>query len=233
MNEQVAQFSFPENTKNIVIFVHGFGVRWDSRGMFTDIQQSLPKGWGSALFDFYSIKENDVYITPITQQIARLTEIIQTTKARAPKATIHIIAHSKGCIITALAQPAITGRIIFLAPPETFGTKLERYFTRYPGATSTATELILPRKDGTITHIPLNFFPQTQSIDAEDAMLAFSRKHSVHLLQTIEDEVIGITEYKNLSASPRVTITPLAADHNFTGRAREKLINYIKEIVHE
>jgi hypothetical protein len=36
----------------MVVFSHGFGVRADAHGMFTDIAQALPRGWGYVLFDY-------------------------------------------------------------------------------------------------------------------------------------------------------------------------------------
>lgn len=42
--EQVLKTSIPKSASDIVIFIHGFGVRWDSRGMFTDIKSALPEG---------------------------------------------------------------------------------------------------------------------------------------------------------------------------------------------
>lgn len=223
----ITDFSIPKSAKNIVIFVHGFGVRWDSRGMFTDIRESLPSEWGSVLFDFYKVKDAHISITPVTEQIESLRTVIRQTKEKAPTATLHIIAHSKGCIITALLRPKVDGEIILLAPPETFGTKLEKYFQRYPGAKEQGNELIIPRKDGTTTHIPLSFFAEIQAINAEQAMLQLSKQHSIHLLQTTEDEVIGKTEYKTLLQNPRIHITPISADHNFTGKHRAALKDYL------
>lgn len=232
MSQKITQFDIPTGVKDIVLFVHGFGVRWDSRGMFTDIKESLPKDFGSVLFDFYDIEDKDVFITSIEDQIKRLRQVIGGIKQQSTDAKLHIIAHSKGCIITALAKPEVNGEVIMLAPPESFGTTMEKYFSRYPGAKKTASELIIPRKDGTITHIPLDFFPQTQAVDAEKATLEYSEIKPFHILQTTEDEVIGKTNYRNLQASSNIDITPLAADHNFTDKTREKLIDYIKEILH-
>lgn len=233
MSQQVTTFGIPANARDIVVFVHGFGVRWDSRGMFVDIQHALPKNWGYVFFDFYYIDQSDVFISPIDDQIARLESVLQKLKQLAPTATVHIIAHSKGCIITSLTQPTITGNVVFLAPPEIFGSKLEKYFARYPNAKLTTTEISIPRKDGTITHIPLNFFEQTKDVDAEEAMLNYSKKARLHILQTTQDEVLGETAYNRLRKSPDIEITAIDSDHNFTEHSREKLISYLKGVLNE
>lgn len=231
MSDQLESFNIPKNAKSVVIFIHGFGVRWDSRGMFTDIQQSFPENYGSVFFDFYTITGNDVYVTPIDRQIKRLLQIIATVQQIAPLAKINLIAHSKGCIITALAKPKVQGCVIFLAPPESFGTKLEKYFSRYPGVEKTKTELDIPRKDGTITHIPLNFFAQTQAVNAENAMVEYAKNQTIHLLQTTKDEVIGKTKYSLLSTLDNVSITAIPSDHNFTQHNRQLLINYLQGVL--
>lgn len=140
---------------------------------------------------------------------------------------LHLIAHSKGCIVTAITKPYINGSVIFLSPPENFGTKMEDYFRRYPGATSDENEIVIPRKDSTITHIPVEFFKETAKIGAEEVMNKYANNQKISLLQTTEDEVIGKTSYKILRTNPNVEITQLASDHNFKNENRARLINYI------
>ena len=227
--KSVQKISIPKNAQDIVIFVHGFGVRWDSRGVYTDISDRLPEDYGTVMFDLYDVSDKDVYIMPIREQVTRVQTIIRDTKAQNPEATIHIIAHSKGCIITSLSNVHVTGNVFFLAPPESFGTRMETYFKRYPGAIQENNSLIIPRKDGTITHIPESYFAESQVLDAEDCMNHYANSQKVNLLRTTADEVIGDTTYNLLSQNPNVSITEIAADHNFTGIHREELITYILE----
>jgi hypothetical protein len=207
------------------------GVRFDSRGMFTDIRNSLPKTWGSVLFDFYEAQENNVHITSVAEQVTRLKNVVHRIRNQYNTTTIHLVAHSKGCIVTALAKPDISGEVVLLSPPENFGTKLEKYFARYPGAKRTETELIIPRKDGTITHIPLSFFEETSRINAELAMFDYSKQHPIKILQTTQDEVLGKTEYRDLQNDENIEITQMPSDHNFTNQYRKELIKYLSEIL--
>jgi len=231
MSASVIKKDIPDNAENIVVFVHGFGARWDARGMFVDIKDNLPKGWGAVLFDLYRVEGADVYVESIKYQVDKLKEVIAETKQDNPNVKIHIIAHSKGCIITSLANPEITGKIILLAPPESFGTRLQEYFERYPGVEKTDTEIIVPRKDGTQTHIPLAYFDESQKIDAQEVMKALSATHPFTLLQTTIDEVIGKTTYDQLQNIKNIQITQINSDHNFTGASRAELISHIKEIL--
>jgi hypothetical protein len=219
----------PHEAQDIVLFVHGFGVRWDSRGMFTDIRDILPTSWGSVLFDFYEITENDTYVTTFNDQVTKLKDIYSNILNRFPKSKVHIIAHSMGCIVTAVANLHVKGKVILLAPPENFGARLEEYFRSVPGSRRDGKYLTVPRKDGTITHIPQSFFNSLKPINPEEAIVSFSKANRVSIVQTTNDEVIGKTSYSKLKGNPNIMIRDMAADHNFTGEYREKLITYIKK----
>ena len=225
--KSVQKILIPKNAHDIVIFIHGFGVRWDARGVYTDIVEKLPKDFGSVLFDLYDTSDKDVYIMPIAEQVKRVKTMVQNIMKLHPHATVHLIAHSKGCIITSLSKIVVSGKVFFLAPPESFGTRLETYFKGYPGAKEENGVLIIPRKDGTRTHIPETYFSESKAIDAENCMNTYAKAQKIHLLQTTMDEVIGNTTYSLLSQNSNVSITQIAADHNFTGTHRKELISYI------
>jgi len=231
MRDQVTRINIPDAATDVVLFVHGFGVRWDSRDMFTDIRDSLPKSWGTALFDLYETEDDDVYITTVDHQVKRLRDIQRLVQKQLPDATIHLIAHSKGCIIASKALLDVAGQIILLAPPETIGRQLEDYLMQYPGAKRTDTELIIPRKDGTITHIPLDFFTQTAQLDPQTLIAEYAKIHPIQLIQTTRDEVIGETAYKKIENCNGVTITQMSSDHNFTGEHRTQLLATICQLL--
>ncbi len=231
MSDNVLQKNIPLDAEDIVVFVHGFGVRWDSRGMFKDIQESLPENWGSVLFDLYDVKGKNVYVASVDEQARHLRQVLSEVSASYPMATIHIIAHSKGCIITSLGNPDTQGNIILLSPPEKFGTDMQTYFERYPGAEKKDTEIVVPRKDGTVTHIPNTYFSEASKINAQELLLQLSKKCKFVIIQTTDDEVIGDTTYDRLLNNDRINIVALKSDHNFTGEHRKELIDTIKELL--
>lgn len=232
MAKQVTQINVAEVNTDIVIFVHGFGVRFDSRGMFTDIKDSLPIKFGTVLFDLNQFSENNVYLSSIQDQAVYLQEIYKTIITRYPKKRVHIIAHSLGCVVASIAKLSINGEVIFLTPPETFGKDhLEAYFRNYKGAVQKGETLIVPRKDGSISHIPVSFFKELSEIDPIDAMLIYAKSKKVHIIQTTKDELIGSTDYSRLSNF--VNILKVPSDHNFTGKNRKVLIQIISTILKE
>lgn len=231
MSQQVAEYNIPKNTGNIIIFVHGFGVRYDSRGMFTEIKDSLPENWGSVLFDFNIVERKNVIVPTLPEQVSRLKNIYRNVNNQYPSAAVHIIAHSQGCVITALSAINNIGTSILLAPPETMGEKIERYFKSQPGVTTMNSQLIVPRKDGSTTFIPVDYFRNHDLEHAEDNIVQYGNLRPLNVVQTTEDEVLGNTQYAKLSTNPSIHITTMASDHNFTGESRATLLSYINEVL--
>lgn len=230
MVDRITQIDVPVGATDIIIFVHGFGVRYDSRGMFTDIKQSLPKNFGSIMFDFNKVSDKDVYLSSITEQVKLLRGIIENAKTDFPDIKLNVVAHSMGCIITSLAGLNIDGQVIFLAPPDNFGDdRLESYFRQYEGATEQDSILVVPRKDGSISHIPLEFFKEMATIKPLDTMVQFAKKKQITVFQTTRDEVIGETNYGELLDITQ--IERISADHNFTGKQRQVLIEKVTQLL--
>jgi hypothetical protein len=228
---QELKLNVPESATDILVFVHGFGVRWDSRGMFTDIEQSLPRSWGKVLFDLYKIESKDVFVTSINEQVQRLSEVLGQLKFNYPDLKVHLLAHSQGCMITALLKPKIPGKVILLAPPEHIGTRLEEYFNNYPGSHKVEGELIVPRRDKTITHIPAEYFKQSQNTNVQELILEYSNLKKINFLHATKDEVLGGVSYKLLQKTKNIEIIELPADHNFTGQSRLELVKYVSQIL--
>lgn len=230
MADRITQIDVPVGATDIIIFVHGFGVRYDSRGMFTDIKQTLPKNFGSIMFDFNKVSDKDVYLSSIKEQVEILRGIIENAKTDFPGIKLSVVAHSMGCIITSLAGLNIDGKVIFLAPPDNFGdNRLESYFRHYDGASENNNMLIVPRKDGSISHIPLDFFNEMATIQPIEAMLSYAKTKMINIIQTTRDEVIGATDYGKLSKFANISTIP--SDHNFNDSNREAVIEKLATIL--
>src|SRR4051812_9819731 len=64
--------------EQMVVFSHGFGVRSDARGLFTDIVQALPRGWGYVLFDYddFDATKNEQQVNGFAERLSRLQTVI-------------------------------------------------------------------------------------------------------------------------------------------------------------
>lgn len=64
-----------------MIYSHGFGVKADARGMFTEIAASFPE-YKSVVFDYNEVLPNgDTIVAPIDRQALRLQSVIAETNA--------------------------------------------------------------------------------------------------------------------------------------------------------
>lgn len=215
---------------HMVVFSHGFGVRRDSRGLFTDIARDLPEDFGYVLFDYYDYDEarSTVKITDFTAQIQRLRAILRWTQAQAGVQTVSVVAHSMGCVVAALARPVHLRHVIFLAPPLSIGERTRQYFTNKLGARHESGQWIVPRSDNTVSLMPDSLFAEFEATDAENAVLTYAAQQPLNLVIAAADEVLDDTDYQSLHGAAGITTETIAeAKHNFNDEARQPLITYI------
>lgn len=231
---QELKLNVPKSATDILVFVHGFGVRWDSRGMFTDIGQSLPDKWGSVMFDFYKIESKDVFVTSINEQVQRLSEVLEQLKFNYPDLKVHLLAHSQGCMITALLKPEIIGKVIFLAPPEKIAKKpksqSESVFKERK-VKKTESGLEITRRDGAKFFIPKLFTEQTLGVGLQKIILEFSKIQFINILSATQDESLGTVKFSLLRDSKNIELTTIDGDHNFTAQSRLELVKYVNQIL--
>ena len=67
-----------QSKKHIIIFSHGFGVRKDDVGLFTDIVKAVPEV-ESILFDYFDVDEKNKILTirPFSTQVKMLNDVVK------------------------------------------------------------------------------------------------------------------------------------------------------------
>src|SRR5688500_4803226 len=96
-----------------IIFSHGFGVRADARGMFTEIAANFPE-YQCEMFDYnHILKNGDIEVAPLNDQAKKLQDILNKQKDK-----VILIAHSQGCIVAGVVDLENVKKVILLAPPE-------------------------------------------------------------------------------------------------------------------
>lgn len=217
--------------KHVIIFSHGFGVERDARGMFTDISAAFPAS-ESILFD-YNIpnrEENTLTVRPLSEQRDRLLAEVAKANERFPDATIDIIAHSLGSVVTALASPTGIRKTIFLAPPlDSQSSSLERFAGR-PGSIIDPKGLSwLARRDGSFTLVPAAFWQERAAIDPIALFNAFAEKTDLTIIFANQDDVVS-AEKKPLLA-PDIHIFGIDGDHDFRFEHRAKLLATLNDML--
>lgn len=219
-------------TKHIIVFSHGFGVRKDSRGLFTDIARFLDSS-EFRMFDYDEVDDihNTLTLRPLKSRASLLAQVLTEVRYSNPNAVIDLIAHSQGCIVAGLAKPVGIRKAILLAPPFRTGTaRLMKRFEEHSGSEVNLEGVSrLPRRDGSTTLVPAEYWKDLDNIDPVHLYNDFPKISKLTVIEASQDEVL---DYKNLvGLDSKIKVVHLNGDHNFTGEAREGLLKTIKEIM--
>ncbi len=212
----------------MIVFSHGFGVRKDDRGLFSDIAPHLKDEF--VMFDYNSWDDDKkmLSVSPLDQQIKMLRS--QVDKISEP---YDLICHSQGCLVAALALPKGARRTIFLAPATTTTSdRFAKLFTNRPESVyNRSGQSQLHRSDGSITSVPKEFWDSLDEVgDATAHYGDLAGMTELHIVTSGADEVLGKTDFSSISQS--ATLHHIAsADHNFTKDSRQLVINKVLEIL--
>lgn len=215
-----------------LVFSHGFGVKKDSRGMFTDIAASF-QNYISVMFNYNEIDASTglVTVAPLRAQSQLLLQQIDNILDKDARADITVIAHSQGCVALALAKPKLKQAVLLTPPDNVSGKRVENYFSKYPGTTLESDGTIrVPRKDGTITRITKEFFDDIGSINAIKSYVNLAKVTESTIVVAKGDEILRPVDFTALPKS--VEILKIDGDHNFTGEYRAGLIETLKTIIY-
>lgn len=212
--------------KRAVVYSHGFGVRKDDRGLFTDIAKALPE-IDHIMFDYNLIDEqaNTLTVIPLQVQVQKLRE--QLSKIDSDT-TVDIIAHSQGCVVAALAKPQNVRTILCLAPPDNVDVeRLINFFGNREGSVvDIQGQSRIPRRDGSTTIIPAAYW---QSLHGLDVIRLYNRLPDLAKVKFFianEDEVLGMTNFDK--TDERIDLIQISGNHDFTDEDRQHLVNVVR-----
>lgn len=218
------------STKHIIIYSHGFGVRKDDRGLFTDIAASMSEA-EHVMFDYNQADEaaNTLTVAPLYAQADKLKRTIAETQAQNPDATIDLICHSQGCVAAALLKPQGIRKVIFIAPPATLSVqRMIKIFGSRPGSNiDTDGVSTLSRRDGSTTIVPKEYWDDIKNIQPIGLYNELAKQTRLTFINARQDEVLGNLDFSKLSSQAKVI--ELDANHDFTNEARSKLIDAITQ----
>lgn len=206
------------------VFSHGFGVKKDDRGLFTDLAKALGEE-NCLLFDYNTIdeKNNSITVAPLDEQAKKLSEVLG-----AIDEPVNLICHSQGCLVAALANPRGLQSILFLAPPQTMTS--QEFIKIFKGKINLKGDSTLKRKDGSTTFVPQTFWQSLDAIEnAESLYAALASGTFLTIITAEQDEVLGKTAFPELEHKAEI-FSLKAADHNFSGEARQKLIDIFSQL---
>ncbi len=213
--------------KHTVLFVHGFGVMKDARGMFTDIVSNLPEDYECILIDLNTKIGNTVFLNPFSKQVEVLKNARQNTGVEA----VDLVCHSQGCVVAALANLPNLRKTIFLAPAlESSSEKTIEYFSRNPETKIDKDNIsTLARRDGTFTSVPSVYWKEKENLNLTEIYTNYLKTHDTYVVKASHDEVVLKDNNKICFDTSRVI--ELGADHDFRNESRGKLVATVKDLL--
>ncbi len=209
-----------------IICSHGFGVRADSMGMFTDVAHAL-SGYDFTMFDYNDYAANgDSTFLSLSDQAKKLQKKIDDAAA----GEIELLCHSQGCLIPSFVDLSRVKKIILLAPPGSIESQniIDLFKDRVGAAINRDGVSSVPRSDGTTTYFPKEYFDE---IDAIQPLVAYRKIADIKpttIICATKDEMLGVTKVDQLKNAKLIDID---SDHNFTGANRQKLIDVLRTIL--
>ena len=210
-----------------LLFSHGFGVKKDSRGMFTEIAENFPN-YTPVMFDYNFINEetNEVTVEPYSKQSELLSAELNSIYKSDKDAEITLICHSQGCIIPCLIKYIKVERAVLLGPPKILGSNMSR---KKNAVKTEHGEFRIPRKDGTTTIVTKEFVQELDKTFPLELYSNLSNSTNTFAVIAKQDEIIKDTDLSALA--DKIKIYEIDGDHNFTGKNRKGLIETLSEIL--
>jgi hypothetical protein len=216
-------------SKHVVVYSHGFGVRKDDRGLFTDIANAIPEA-EHVMFDYNQVDEqaNTLIVSPLQEQVQKLREQVVEI---GDDAIVDIVAHSQGCLVVALAKPQNVRQILCLAPPDNVDTeRLIKYFRNREGSiVDLEGQSRIPRRDGSTTIIPAAYWQSLKGLDAMRLYNRLSDLAKVKFVVANDDEVLGMSNFDK--TDERIELAQLDGSHDFVDDARQPLVDLVRNEV--
>lgn len=218
--------------KHIIIYSHGFAVRKDDSGLFTDIANNLPEV-ESLLFDYYQVDEfqNKIFTCSFSEQVKKLKDIINEVKMSNPEAVIDLIGHSQGTIIAAMAKPEGIRKVVLISP--VFDNDIDRSINRYKTKPGVKIDLNgiseIPSSTGLTKIIPKEYWQERSLLNLFTEYNSLANKAEVVAIEGNQDELLPKVDLSSLDS--RIRVIAIDGDHNFNSPNRNNLIKLIREIV--
>lgn len=219
--------------EQIILYSHGFGVRYDARGMFTAIAQRLPHAQ-HVMFDYNQIDEgrNSLTVPSVSTQVAIFQQKLNKIKETHPKATITVVAHSFGCVIAGLAGVEGVRKIILITPPVNLAKSAKRLgLLSLPRLRFTIKgRITLKRRDGVTVVISPAYRKQRRTIQAVEAYKQMAKTADITVIGATQDRLLNNENFAALA--PFARIVWVEGGHNFMKKnARAEFAATVAKII--
>lgn len=218
----------------VIVFSHGFGMKRDSRGFFTEIGNSLRNSFLIVTFDYCKMmpEENATLTYAFSVQVKLLQKVVEFIRSKFNVSELDVIAHSMGCLVVGLAELEDVKKIILLSPPPSKRIqKMQTYFNHKQGSEfNTQGFSKVKRSDGSWTFIHPDFWNEVKIVDPAKLYKKLSKTADTYFVRALHDDVITDESYSEIQIIDRLHYIELDGDHNFKEPNRKKLLDTITKI---
>lgn len=217
-----------------VIFSHGFGVKRDSRGMFTSLGEALKDDCLVVLFDYVDVnKDGSTIAYSFTNQAERLKAVLKYVKNKLNPKRMAIVAHSQGCIIVGLASPDGVDKVVLVAGPVSApGQGMRDYFSQREGTIINKDKVSqIKRSDGSLTFVPPEYWEEARKVNPAALYKRLAEKSKVSFVRARQDQMVVGEDYSLFKKGGRVGYLELDGNHDFEGKARKPFLEKIISIL--
>lgn len=218
----------------MVVFSHGFGVKRDDRGLFTDLAERLKKDRLVVLFDYDKVDGyGNTSTKSLGEQAEKLREVIEYTRGQFKPEVVDVVAHSLGCVVVGLVSPNDINKAVLIAGPITpFGQKMKDYFSRRKDTTINEEGIsTISRSDGTLTLVPSEYWEEASKINPGELYLNLAKKTAAYFVRAKQDQVVSEDDYSEIKISKAINYIELDGDHDFTGSFRKPWLKKMVKIL--
>jgi hypothetical protein len=216
-------------SNTIIFFSHGFGVKRDSKGLFTDIENVLKEQYLCVRFDYTFVdSEKNTHMQSFTDMALTLERVTKAVKEKYANKDSIVLAHSMGCVVSVLANLEDVKEYVLLCPSFVSGfDRFTQFFSTRPGTHFDFEGISwFTRSHGARTYIPKEFFMQYKDINPVDVYKQKSSHFPITIVKAAQDEMVK-DSYDDISKVSQICTETIDSDHNFTGVARNKLISFL------
>lgn len=228
-----------ENSKNIVIFVHGFGTdKNEGFATFLDLANFLKDQYITIRFDLsgYGSSEGEDYEFQFQKAAGDLDSVIRYARKEYPSKDVNIIAHSLGTFITSLLSPYEIKKTVFTSIPnsnsEYIIKQLQDRIVNHGGTIDEKGITIYPRSSGVVQKMGKDFWRTFRSFDVLEYLEEFAKKTKIVIFKPKQDNVLDYKYFEEYKLIPKVNYVEIDGDHNFRKKEdRQYLFDKIKDFL--
>ncbi len=222
-------------SKQAIIFVHGFGVERNARGLFTQLGDALKDDYLVVRFDLNKVlpTETSIKVYSLKTQAKILNEVVQHVRNKFKVETLKVIAHSQGSLVIGTLSPDDISQCVLISPPvESPYLEMKEYFSKRKGTKiDEKGNSLIQRADDSLTVVSKGYWQDVEKIKPVKLMAKLAKKTDLYLIKALNDEVIKNDDHTAIVKNKEITYLELPGDHNFSGGYRQSLLNRIVKII--